>query len=129
MIRTITVIVAMNKEVEQMTFGLKTSKETRKMAKATWNDAVLAESDGYELVEGNIYFPPESVKWEYLKPGSRQYTCPWKGKTAYYDIVVKGKVNENAAWNYPEPRDAAKYIKGYVAFDTLLSGGGVKVER
>ena len=61
------------------------------MAKATWNDVVLAESDKYEEVEGNVYFPPESVKWDYFKSGDRQYTCPWKGKAAYYDIVVKGK--------------------------------------
>ncbi len=92
------------------------------MAKATWNGEVLAESDNGTLVEGNIYFPPDSVKWKYLKDSDTQYTCPWKGDTAYYDIVVKGKVNNDAAWSYPEPKEAAMVIKGYVAF-----GGGVEV--
>jgi uncharacterized protein (DUF427 family) len=110
-------------------FNLKASWKTKKVARATWNDTVLAESEKYESVEGHEYFPPDSVKWEYLKPGTQQYTCPWKGKAAYYDIVVKGEVNRNAAWNYPEPLEAAKFIKGYVAFDTMLSGGGVKVEE
>jgi uncharacterized protein (DUF427 family) len=67
------------------------------MAKAVWNNTVLAESDQYEMVEGNVYFPPESVKWDYLKPGDRQYTCPWKGKVTYYDIVVGDEVKENSA--------------------------------
>ena len=95
------------------------------MARATWNGEVLAESDKYEMVEGNVYFPPESVKWEYLSDGDRQYTCPWKGKTAYHDITVKGQVNRNAAWSYPEPKPAAKQIKGHVAFDR---GKGVEVK-
>ena len=99
------------------------------MAKAIWNDEVLAESDTYEVVEGNIYFPPKSVKWDYFRPGDRQYTCPWKGKAAYYDIVVKEKVNKNAAWSYPEPLEAAKHIKGHLAFEKGLFGGGVKVEK
>ena len=96
------------------------------MAKATWNGVVVAESDQYEMVEGNVYFPPESVKWEYFKAGGRQYTCPWKGKAAYHDIDVAGKVNQNAAWSYPEPKPAAQNIKGHVAFDEAQ---GVKVER
>lgn len=99
------------------------------MATAIWNGVVLAESDTYEEVEGNVYFPPESVKWDYLKPGDRQYTCPWKGETRYHDIVVGGKINKNSAWSYPEPKEAAKHIKGYVAFEKEFSGGGVKVER
>jgi uncharacterized protein (DUF427 family) len=94
------------------------------MAKATWKDQVLAESDKYEMVEGNVYFPPESVRWEYLKEGDRQYTCPWKGKTAYYDIIVNEDVKRNAAWSYPDPKPAAERIKGYVAFEA-----GVKVEK
>ncbi len=98
------------------------------MARAIWNDVVLAESDTFETVEGNVYFPPDSVQWDYLKPGDRQYICPWKGKASYYDIVVGDKVKKNAAWNYPEPKETAKFIKGYVAFDTMLFGGGVKVE-
>ncbi len=99
------------------------------MAKATWNGAVLAESDTYEEVEGNVYFPPESVKWDYLKPGDRQYTCPWKGQTTYYDIVVGNEVKKDSAWSYLEPKEAAKYFKGYVAFETGFLGRGVKVER
>jgi len=96
------------------------------MAKAEWEGAVLAESDKYEIVEGNVYFPPESVKWEYLSEGDRQYTCPWKGKAAYHNIEVEGKVNKNAAWSYPEPKPAAENITGHVAFDI---GKGVEVER
>ncbi len=90
------------------------------MAKATWNGVLLAESDQYEMVEGNVYFPHDSVKWEYLSPGDRQYTCPWKGKAAYYDITAGGKVNRNSAWSYPEPKPAAKQIKGLVAFDPTV---------
>ncbi len=95
------------------------------MATAIWNGVVLAESEKYEVVEGNIYFPPDSVKWEYFRNGDKQYTCPWKGKTAYHDIVVGDKVNRNAAWSYPDPKPAAKQIKGHVAFETWQ---GVKVE-
>ncbi len=99
------------------------------MAKAIWNGVVLAESDNYEMVEGNVYFPLGSVNWNYLKPGDRQYTCHWKGKAAYYDIVVDDKIKKNAAWNYPETTEAAQYIKGYVAFEAGLSGGDIQVER
>jgi uncharacterized protein (DUF427 family) len=95
------------------------------MAKATWNGTVLAESEDYEMVEGNVYFPRESVKTEYLAPGDRQYTCPWKGETAYYDVVVAGETIANAAWSYPEPKPAAANITGHVAF----GGGGITVER
>ena len=84
---------------------------------------VVAESDKSEVVEGNIYFPPESVIWEYFKDGDKQYTCPWKGKAAYHDIIVSGKVNKNTAWSYPEPKPAAKNITGHVAF-----GNDVEVE-
>lgn len=94
------------------------------MARAIWNGEVIAESDKYEIVEGNVYFPPEAVKWEYLSEGDRQYTCPWKGKSAYHDVTVKGKVNKNGAWSYPEPKPAAMNIKGHVAFDA-----SVEVER
>ncbi len=96
------------------------------MAKATWNGVVLAESDKYQMVEGNVYFPPESVKGEYFKKGDRQYTCHWKGEAAYYDIAVNGNVNQNAAWNYPEPKEAAEHITGHMAFE---KGKGVEVER
>ena len=95
------------------------------MAKATWNGVILAESDKYEMVEGNVYFPQESAKWEYFTEGDRQYTCPWKGGARYHDIVVGGKINKNAAWSYPEPKEAAKHIKGHVAFERSK---GVRIE-
>jgi uncharacterized protein (DUF427 family) len=84
--------------------------------KAVWKDAVLAESDKTIVVEGNHYFPPESIHWEYFKPSATHSTCPWKGEASYYTIEVAGNVNEDAAWYYPEPKDAAKNIKNYVAF-------------
>ena len=87
------------------------------MAKATWNGAVLAESDDFEEVEGNIYFPPSSIKKEYFKDSETPYTCPWKGECKYHHVVVDGKVNKDAAWEYPEPKEAAKNIKGHIAFD------------
>lgn len=95
------------------------------MAKATWNGEVIAESDQGILVEGHIYFPPDSVKRDYLRRSQREYTCPWKGQAGYYDVVVKDKVNKDAAWFYYEPSEVAKRIKDYVAFDEDL---GVEVE-
>ncbi len=86
------------------------------MARAVWSGETLAESDDYQMVEGNIYFAPDSVKWEYLQDGDREYTCPRKGKAKYHDVVVKGEVNRNAAWGYPDPRPAAEAIRGYLAF-------------
>jgi uncharacterized protein (DUF427 family) len=94
------------------------------MAKATWENTVLAESNKTIEVEGNHYFPPEAVKSEYFKPSDQHTTCPWKGLASYYDIDVHGKRNPNAAWYYPEPKPAAKQIKGYLAF-----WKGVKVEK
>ena len=88
------------------------------MAKAIWNGVVLAETDNYETVEGNIYFPPESVKKEYLRDDRADYECPWKGHADYYDIVIGDAVNRNAAWSYPEPKPAAyaqKYYSGLLA--------------
>jgi len=96
------------------------------MAKAVWEGTVLAESDRYETLEGNIYFPPESIKRQYFKDSDTDYECPWKGHADYYDIVVGGKVNKDAAWYYPSPKPAAKQIKGHVAFD---GGKGIKVEE
>ena len=87
------------------------------MAKAVWNNKVLAESDDIEKVEGNIYFPPSSVKKENLEESDTPHTCPWKGKAKYYHVVVEGEKNEDAAWEYPEPKEAAENIKGFVAFD------------
>ncbi|MBC8121156.1 MAG: DUF427 domain-containing protein [Gemmatimonadaceae bacterium] len=86
------------------------------MPKATWNGAVLAQSDHCEVVEGNYYFPPDSVNKEYFKESSTHTTCPWKGLASYYNIEVSGQTNKDAAWYYPEPKDAAKQIKHYVAF-------------
>ena len=86
------------------------------MAKVTWNGAVLAESDQCEVVEGNQYFPPESLNQDYFQPIDKTTVCGWKGTANYYDIVVDGQVNPGAAWYYPEPKSAASNIKGYVAF-------------
>jgi uncharacterized protein (DUF427 family) len=86
------------------------------MATATWNGTVIADSDETVIVEGNHYFPIESVKADYLADNSSKTSCPWKGTASYYDIVVDGQTNTGAAWYYPEPKDAAKQIKGHVAF-------------
>jgi uncharacterized protein (DUF427 family) len=94
------------------------------MAKAIWEGQVLAESDDFELVEGNVYFPPGSVKEALFEPSRHQSVCPWKGTASYYHLVVDGKRNENAAWFYPEPKEAAANIKDHVAF-----WKGVTVER
>lgn len=93
------------------------------MPRAIWNGAVLAESDQCEVVENNYYFPPNSVNQEYFKPSNTHTTCPWKGVASYYNIEVNGQVNQDAAWYYPTPKDAAKQITGYIAF-----WRGVKVE-
>jgi uncharacterized protein (DUF427 family) len=84
--------------------------------KALWNNAVLAESDETIVVEGNHYFPPDSVDTSYLHPSERHSACPWKGVASYYDIEVDGERLEGAAWYYPDPRPAARQISGYVAF-------------
>ncbi len=84
--------------------------------KAIWNDKVLAESEETVMVEGNHYFPPNSVNKEYFKGSDTQTTCPWKGEASYYSLEVNGEVNEDAAWYYPEPKDAASKIKDHIAF-------------
>lgn len=86
--------------------------------KATFNGKVVAESDHTEVVEGNHYFPPESVRKEYLKESNTHSTCPWKGEASYYSVNVEGKDAHDAAWYYPEPKDAARNIKNHVAFYT-----------
>ena len=86
------------------------------MAKATWNGAVLADSDRYEVVEGNVYFPPETVKRTYLRDSDSHTECNWKGTASYYDVVVNGQVNKDAAWYYPEIKPAAEKVKGFIAF-------------
>jgi uncharacterized protein (DUF427 family) len=83
---------------------------------AVWNGAVLAESDGTVVVEGNHYFDPDSIDRRYLRPSSRQTVCPWKGTASYYTIEVDGQRNEAAAWYYPDPSPAAAEIKDRVAF-------------
>jgi uncharacterized protein (DUF427 family) len=95
------------------------------MARAIWNGVVIAESPTTIVVEGNHYFPSESVKQEHIKPSAHSSVCPWKGTASYYDVVVEGQTNPNAAWYYPAPKpDAAKLgITGHVAF-----WKGVKVE-
>lgn len=91
--------------------------------KATWNGATLAESDNTVVVEGNQYFPPDSVNKEYFQPSGTHTTCPWKGEASYHNVMVDGQVNKDAAWFYPEPKPAAAEIKDHVAF-----WRGVKVE-
>jgi uncharacterized protein (DUF427 family) len=86
------------------------------MTRAIWNGAVIAESDACETVEGNKYFPPGAVKGEYLRPSDTHTVCGWKGTASYYDVVVDGQVNRDAAWYYPEVEPAAANIKGYIAF-------------
>ena len=84
--------------------------------KAIWRDAVLAESDKTEVVEGNHYFPPDAINREYFSESQTHTTCPWKGEASYYDVVVNGEVNRDAAWYYPEPKPAARNIKDHIAF-------------
>lgn len=84
--------------------------------KATWNGATLAESDETIVVEGNHYFPVESLKREYFSESAKHTVCPWKGEASYYDIEVDGAVNRDAAWFYPAPKEAAANIRDRVAF-------------
>jgi uncharacterized protein (DUF427 family) len=86
------------------------------MPKATWKGAVLAESDKCEQVEGNCYFPPDSLRREYFTDSSTTSMCSWKGKCDYFNVKVGDEVNQDAAWVYREPYAAAKNIKNYVAF-------------
>ncbi len=92
--------------------------------KAIWNNTQIAESAGTVVVEGNHYFPSESVISEFLQPSNTHTTCPWKGEASYYDVVVSGETNKDAAWYYPEPKEAAMEIKGHIAF-----WKGVKLEN
>ncbi|WP_028280946.1 DUF427 domain-containing protein [Arthrobacter sp. H5] len=86
------------------------------MAKAVWNNKVIAESDHTEMVEGNHYFPKDSVKSEYLRESDVHSTCPWKGDASYYSLEVDGETNPDSAWYYPQPKEAAANIKDHVAF-------------
>jgi uncharacterized protein (DUF427 family) len=94
------------------------------MAKAIWKGKVLAESNDTIVIEGNHYFPPESINRDYFQDSGTHTTCPWKGKANYYNIVDNGDTNKDAAWYYPNPSNMASEIKDYVAF-----WRGVNVER
>ena len=86
------------------------------MPKAMWQGTTLAESNDGLIVEGNYYFPPQSVRRAHLRSSTTHTTCPWKGEASYYDIELNGQINKDAAWYYPATKDAAKSIAGYVAF-------------
>ena len=86
------------------------------MKTASWNGVVIAESADTLVVEGNHYFPHESLVTTHFKPSATHTTCSWKGVASYYDVVVEGATNKDAAWYYPDVKDAAKQIKNYVAF-------------
>ncbi|MEN9540525.1 MAG: hypothetical protein RLZZ459_616 [Cyanobacteriota bacterium] len=83
---------------------------------AHWNGAVIARSDDITVVEGNAYFPADSVVAEHIRPSTHTTVCGWKGTAGYYDVVVNGEVNANAAWFYADPKPEAAAIKGRVAF-------------
>jgi len=103
---------------------LREGKKKIAMAKAVWNGKVIAESDTYETVEGNVYFPESAVKREFLRSSSTTSTCPWKGLARYYSLMVDGQENQDAAWYYPDPKPAARNIKNYIAF-----WRGVEIEK
>jgi uncharacterized protein (DUF427 family) len=86
------------------------------LPKAVWNGVTIAESDDTVVVEGNHYFPREALRDDVLRPSDRHTVCPWKGTASYYSLELDGKRSKNAAWYYPEPKDAAKQIAGRVAF-------------
>lgn len=93
------------------------------MAKAIWNGVILAESDNCQIVEGNFYFPPETINKQYFQTSDTHTTCGWKGVASYYTISVNGQQNKDAAWYYPQTTEKANNIQGYIAF-----WKGVKVE-
>jgi len=86
------------------------------MPKAIWNGAVIAQTDKFETVEGNVYFPPDAADKALLVPSATHTTCGWKGVASYYDVVVEGKVNKDAAWYYPDPKPEAANIRNHIAF-------------
>ncbi len=87
------------------------------MSKAQFKDAVLAESQETEQVEGNVYFPRDSVAMGKLTSSDTQYTCPWKGDAEYFNLELGGETIHDAAWSYPDPKEAARHIAGHLAFD------------
>lgn len=84
--------------------------------KAIWNDTVIAESNETIVVEGNHYFPPSAINMDYFKASDTHTTCSWKGIASYYTVQIEGKNNYDAAWYYPDPKEKAMHIKGYIAF-------------
>jgi uncharacterized protein (DUF427 family) len=94
------------------------------MPSASWHGRVIAQSDEFETVEGNVYFPPGALVRDHFRPSDHHTVCPWKGTASYLHVVVDGETNENAAWTYPDPKPAAANIKDFVAF-----WKGVTVER
>jgi uncharacterized protein (DUF427 family) len=94
------------------------------MPRAIWNDTVLAETETFEEVEGNVYFPLSSLKMDHFKQSAHTSVCPWKGTAGYFTIEAGGQTNENAAWIYRQPKEKAAHIKDHVAF-----WKGVVVER
>ena len=86
------------------------------MTTASWNGVVIAESDDIVTVEGNAYFPRDAVREDVLRPSDHHSFCPWKGTASYYDLEVDGRVNKDAVWYYPTPKDAAREITDRVAF-------------
>ena len=96
------------------------------MPRATWKGALLADAPAHavRIVEGNVYFPPSALRADYVRPSATHTVCGWKGTASYYDVVVGDAVNRDAAWFYPETKDAAREIEGWVAF-----WQGVTVER
>jgi uncharacterized protein (DUF427 family) len=96
--------------------GAGPTSEEHDMVTARWNGEVIAASDDTVVVEGNHYFPVEAVKRDYLQPSSTTSVCPWKGTASYYSLEVGGERNPDAAWYYPEPKEAAAQIKDRIAF-------------
>jgi uncharacterized protein (DUF427 family) len=86
------------------------------MKQAIWNNQIIAESDNTKVIEGNHYFPADSIKQEFFNANETHTTCPWKGEASYFDVVVDGKTNADAAWYYPKVSELAKAIEGHVAF-------------
>jgi uncharacterized protein (DUF427 family) len=102
---------------------LRSGRATLPAMRATWNGTLLAESDDTVVVEGNHYFPPESLRREHFRDSTTHTTCGWKGVASYYDVVVGDHVNADAAWYYPTPKTAAEHVRGRVAFWKGVSVG------
>lgn len=86
------------------------------MPKAIWNGVILADSDETVVVDGDHYFPPETLKKDHFEESHTRTICPWKGQATYFNVVVNGAMNKDAAWSYLDPKPAAEKISGYVAF-------------